>query len=146
MIKLLFVYVGHSNLFRASYFACLRRSGFAQAGDSNLLQIKLVPRAGLEPAQSHDHEILSLARIPISPPRPVASLALSYGDVAASRFLFVPAPFLQLVNNQRLLVIITAQFITIIHLLYTVNQRKKLAHPQFFFLYREWLSTQRGEL
>src|SRR4030043_2272388 len=30
----------------------------------------LVPRAGLEPAQSFDHEILSLARIPISPPRP----------------------------------------------------------------------------
>ena len=30
----------------------------------------MVPRAGLEPAQSHDHEILSLARIPISPPRP----------------------------------------------------------------------------
>ncbi len=30
---------------------------------------KMVPRAGLEPAQSFDHEILSLARIPISPPR-----------------------------------------------------------------------------
>ena len=30
----------------------------------------MVPRAGLEPAQSRDHEILSLARIPISPPRP----------------------------------------------------------------------------
>jgi hypothetical protein len=30
----------------------------------------MVPRAGLEPAQSLDHEILSLARIPISPPRP----------------------------------------------------------------------------
>jgi hypothetical protein len=29
----------------------------------------MVPRAGLEPAQSCDHEILSLARIPISPPR-----------------------------------------------------------------------------
>ena len=32
--------------------------------------IPMVPRAGLEPAQSLDHEILSLARIPISPPRP----------------------------------------------------------------------------
>ena len=91
--------------------------------DSNLLQIELVPRAGLEPAQSHDHEILSLARIPISPPRPVTSLAPS--DVAASRFLFVPAPFLQLANNQGLLVIITTQFINIIHLVYAVNQRKK---------------------
>jgi hypothetical protein len=30
----------------------------------------MVPRAGFEPAQSLDHEILSLARIPISPPRP----------------------------------------------------------------------------
>ena len=29
----------------------------------------MVPRAGLEPAQSLDHEILSLARMPISPPR-----------------------------------------------------------------------------
>ena len=29
----------------------------------------VVPRAGFEPAQSLDHEILSLARIPISPPR-----------------------------------------------------------------------------
>lgn len=29
----------------------------------------MVPRAGLEPAQSFDHEILSLARMPISPPR-----------------------------------------------------------------------------
>ena len=45
--------------------------------DSNLLEIDLVPRAGLEPAQSHDHEILSLARIPISPPRPVTLLASS---------------------------------------------------------------------
>jgi hypothetical protein len=33
----------------------------------------MVPRAGLEPAQSFDHEILSLARIPISPPRPIFS-------------------------------------------------------------------------
>ena len=30
---------------------------------------EMVPRAGLEPAQSLDHEILSLARMPISPPR-----------------------------------------------------------------------------
>ena len=36
-----------------------------------------MPRAGLEPAQSHDHEILSLARIPISPPRPLTSLVAS---------------------------------------------------------------------
>jgi hypothetical protein len=35
----------------------------------------MVPRAGLEPAQSYDHEILSLARIPISPPRPHHLLA-----------------------------------------------------------------------
>ncbi len=45
----------------------------------------LVPRAGLEPAQSRDHEILSLARIPISPPRPSHPL----GGMPKSRFLFV---------------------------------------------------------
>jgi hypothetical protein len=33
------------------------------------LHFLMVPRAGLEPAQSHDHEILSLARMPVSPPR-----------------------------------------------------------------------------
>ncbi len=71
--------------------------------DSNFLQIKLVPRAGLEPAQSHDHEILSLARIPISPPRPITSLASSDAELAVRRFLFVSAPFLQLANNQGLI-------------------------------------------
>ena len=40
-----------------------------RASDLECLLKMLVPRAGLEPAQSHDHEILSLARIPISPPR-----------------------------------------------------------------------------
>src|SRR4030067_3838798 len=78
---------------------------------SNLLQIEMVPRAGLEPAQSHDHEILSLARIPISPPRPPyvtggvprtphtspcrnASCAYAFRDtgVAKSRSLFVAKP------------------------------------------------------
>jgi hypothetical protein len=40
----------------------------------------MVPRAGLEPAQSHDHEILSLARIPISPPRPLnGKMVIGYG-------------------------------------------------------------------
>ena len=36
---------------------------------TSLCILKMVPRAGLEPAQSFDHEILSLARMPISPPR-----------------------------------------------------------------------------
>jgi hypothetical protein len=38
----------------------------------------------------------------------------------------VPAPFLQLANNQGLLVIITTQLNTIIHLIYGVKQTKKL--------------------
>ena len=51
----------------------------------------MVPRAGLEPAQSLDHEILSLARIPISPPRRYSFLI----DKKMSLFelLSVPNPF-----------------------------------------------------
>ena len=73
-----------------------------------LLASILVPRAGFEPAQSLDHEILSLARIPISPPRPSHITAAwqesllirrdalrpphPLGGVAMSRSLFVATP------------------------------------------------------
>ena len=50
---------------------CLLPSAFCLPPSAYLLLASiLVPRAGFEPAQSLDHEILSLARIPISPPRP----------------------------------------------------------------------------
>ena len=39
----------------------------SEISDSNLY-LPLVPRVGIEPTRSYDHKILSLARIPISPP------------------------------------------------------------------------------
>jgi len=51
----------------------------------------------------------------------------------------VPAPFLQLANNQGLLVIITTQLNTIIHLIYGVKQRKNKGKtcPRPFFPARD---------
>ena len=37
--------------------------------DDYHLKLPLVPRAGLEPARAIAHQILSLARLPIPPPR-----------------------------------------------------------------------------
>ena len=37
--------------------------------DDYHLKLSLVPRAGLEPARAIAHQILSLARLPIPPPR-----------------------------------------------------------------------------
>ena len=50
------------------YFLCSYIK-IAQSVGDGCLERPLVPRAGLEPARANAHQILSLARLPIPPPR-----------------------------------------------------------------------------
>ena len=50
----------------AGCFLCIKKS---PKMDDYHLKLPLVPRAGLEPARAIAHQILSLARLPIPPPR-----------------------------------------------------------------------------
>ena len=50
----------------AIFFAHIK---IAQSAGDGYLERPLVPRAGLEPARANAHQILSLARLPIPPPR-----------------------------------------------------------------------------
>ena len=50
----------------ADCFLCIKKS---PKMDDYHLKLPLVPRAGLEPARAIAHQILSLARLPIPPPR-----------------------------------------------------------------------------
>lgn len=52
--------------FSAGCFLCIKKS---PKMDDYHLKLPLVPRAGLEPARAIAHQILSLARLPIPPPR-----------------------------------------------------------------------------
>lgn len=46
----------------------------------------MVPRVGLEPTHPHGHQILSLARLPIPPPRPIPTTRIIAGrDVTSTR-------------------------------------------------------------
>ena len=68
-------------------------------------KFSMVPRAGIEPAQYHYYQILSLARLPVSPPRlNVMSCAFYYGIInkTSRNFCIVDWAMLVIVENKKM--------------------------------------------